>query len=406
MAKVAYIASQLPKRSETFVYRELSALRAAGVEVLAVSLHPPETGLGERLLDELALHALPVYGTGTAALARDALRELAGHPLKAIGTLGQALRDAVRERDLAWGARLKLLPQALASLALARRLREHRVRHLHAHFAHAPATLALYAARQLGVPFSFTGHAVDLFRDRALLHAKLRRARFVNCISEWHRSFYRTLVARPDQDYPIVRCGVDPTDFAPVAHAPNEPPRVLGVGRLVPKKGFDVLLRAAARLKQEGVRLQVRIAGDGPELAALEALRHELGLDPDVEFPGACANRQVRTWLQTADLFVLPCRVDAEGDRDGIPVVLMEAMACGVCVVSGDLPAIRELVADGITGRLTAPGDVQALAEVLRTLLADPDLRARLARGGQQRVATEFSLEVNVNRMLSCLHHE
>ncbi len=404
MTTLLYLASQLPKRSETFVYRELFGLRAAGVTVLAATLHPPERELGEARLEALAAEAIPVYGAGTRRLFRDCLLECLVHPWRSAGTLLLAWRDALGADDLPnLAARLKVPGQAIAALALAHRLRGRQIDHLHAHFAHAPATVAMYAARQLGVSFSFTGHAVDLFRDRALLKPKLRRARFVNCISTWHRAFYQELVARPEAQYPVVRCGVDPAEFAPSARPAGNPPLLLGVGRLVPKKGFDVLLAAAVRLAARGVAFRVCIAGDGPELARLRMQAGAPGLAGRVEFPGACSAAHVRALLRDADLFVLPCRVDAEGDRDGIPVVLMEAMAAGVPVVSGDLPALRELVQPGVTGLLVPPGDADALADCLAGLLADPEQRAVLAAGGRRRVTEEFALEVNIQRILNVL---
>ena len=399
-----YLAAQLPKRSETFVYRELLGLRAAGVTVLAASLHPPERDLGEPRLEALANEAIPVYGARPARLMLDFILELLRHPWRTAGTLLLAALDALAADDLpVLKARLKVPGQAMAGLALAHRLRGRGITHIHAHFAHAPATVAMYAARQLGLPFSFTGHAVDLFRDRALLKVKLQRARFVNCISEWHRAFYQGLVPRPDADYPVVRCGVDLAEFAPVERAPGIPPVLLGVGRLVAKKGFDVLLEAAARLRDRGQAFTIRIAGDGPESERLTAQCARLGLGDCVQFLGACPNPLVRKLLQETDVFVLPCQIDREGDRDGIPVVLMEAMAAGVPVVSGDLPALRELVIPGRTGELVPPGDVEALAERLAILLQDPDLRAERAKAGRQWVAEEFALDVNIQRIVNML---
>jgi glycosyltransferase involved in cell wall biosynthesis len=401
MKTVVYLSSQLPKRSETFVYRELFGLREAGVRVLSATLHPPETHLGEPRLDQLAAEAIPVYGSGTRALIRDAIRELRFDFARAFDTISRAVSDALTANDLSISGRLKTPAQAVAALALAHRLRAQTPGHLHAHFAHAPATVAMYAAHQLGISFSFTGHAVDLFRDRALLLPKLRRARFVNCISEWHRTFYQDVVMRPNDDYPVVRCGVDMAEFAPVSHPPGDPPIVLGVGRLVPKKGFDVLIEATALLIKRGCAVRVVIAGDGPEMARLQELRKQHGLESVVDLPGACSNQQVREMLKTTDLFVLPCQVDRNGDRDGIPVVLMEAMACGICVVSGDLPTIRELIRHEVTGCMVDPGDVDELARTMEQLLAVPAHRRALADAGRRRVAEEFSLAVNVKRMLT-----
>ncbi|MBK9118904.1 MAG: glycosyltransferase [Phycisphaerales bacterium] len=396
---LVYLASALPALSETFVYNELFALRARGGRVLAASVHRPAAGLGDPRLEVLAAESIPVYGAGVWRLLRDAAVEGACQGPRALGTLGLALRDLVCARDVRGVRRLKILWQALAALALARRLRARGVRHLHAHMAHVPTTLAMYAARQLGVTFSFTGHANDLFPQRALLAEKLRRAAFTACISHWHRAFYREVVtALPDERLPLVRCGVEVPSSAAT---PGRRPRleVLAVGRLVPKKGFDVLLRAIAQLVAAGCDLTCRIVGGGPEDGALRRLADALALRDRVSFDGPQPHMAVQAAVRAADLFVLPCRIDSAGDRDGIPVVLMEALAAGVPVVAGDLPAIRELIRHEDTGLLTVPGDVAAVATALRRLYDDRDLLRALATRGRAWVAEEFERDVNITRL-------
>lgn len=396
---ILYIASQLPKRSETFVYREVLSLRAAGRRVLAASVHPPERDLGDPQLDALADEAVGIYGPGVGRMLLDAALEKWTHLPRALGTFWQALRDAWRNEDVRGLAKLKVIWQGLAALALARRIRKLGVTHIHAHMAHVPATMAMYAARQLGIPFSFTGHAADLFRDRALLKPKLERAAFVSCISEWHREFYRTILPRPDDAYPVIRCGVDTGEFSVSARTEAVVPLILGVGRLVPKKGFDVLIQALAKLRAEGVAFRAVIGGDGPEAANLIAMRARHEMSDVIEMPGAMTNARVRAMLAGSGLFVLPCKIDASGDRDGIPVVLMEAMACGVPCVSGDLPAIRELVGHGHTGHLVQPGDAAALAESLKQILADSHLHAAMSAASRARIEEEFSSTVNTARL-------
>ena len=160
-----------------------------------------------------------VYGSGRAATLAGAAAELLTHPLRSAATLAAAAGDAIRPGEATGvAARVKTLGQALAGLGLARRLRRARVRHVHCHFAHAPASVGMYAAVQLGVPFSFTGHANDLFQRRAGLRAKLRRAAFVACISRWHRSFYESIFPDGSDKYAVVRCGVDVEGWTPREH--------------------------------------------------------------------------------------------------------------------------------------------------------------------------------------------
>lgn len=399
--RLLYVGGTLPSRSETFVYREVLALRDLGIGVHVASVHPPERDLGDERVDALADEVIEIYGRGARRLLVDAVMEIAAHPVRASAVVGRGAMDAI------FGAATpargpKVLWQCLAGLALARRARRLEVAHIHAHMAHVPTTIGMYAARQLGISFSFTGHAVDIFRERTLLKEKLRRASFAACISEWHRSFYRDIVWLDEDRLPVIRCGVDVDAFAPSSRSGGDDVlHVLAVGRLVKKKGFDVLIEALEKLGDAAPELECSIVGEGPERAPLERLVRSRGLESRISLLGAKSNAEVRRLMLAADLFVLPCRVDPTGDRDGIPVVLMEAMACGVCAVSGDLPAIRELIADGEGGVLIEPGDVDSLADALRELAGDAARRTRLAETGRQRVVEEFSLGVNVQRLLS-----
>ena len=381
---ILYVGAQLPKRSETFVYREVLGLRERGVQVSIASVRPPEQGLEEPELKVLAEEAVPIYGGGLAAKVRMSLDACRQNILR-------LPRGIFETSPLYWP---KYQLQCDAGYALAHRVCEMGVTHVHAHMAHVPTTVAMHCAIALGVPFSFTGHAADLFRDRSALKTKLKRAAFVSCISEWHRAFYNELVPRSDAAYPVIRCGVDVEAFKPDEGASRE--GILTVGRLVRKKGFDLLVQAMAGCNAGST---LTIVGDGPERRALQKQIDENDLGDRVKLVGAKANHEVRQLMQSAAGFVLPCRVAEDGDRDGIPVVLMEAMASGLAVVSGDLPTIRELVEHEQTGLMFEPGSVEGLATEMCRLNADPQLTARLAQAGRQRVIEEFSLPVNLDRL-------
>jgi glycosyltransferase involved in cell wall biosynthesis len=265
----------------------------------------------------------------------------------------------------------------------------------------------MYAATALRIPFSFTGHANDLFQRRALLARKLQRARFVSCISQWHRELYHSSVPR-ESGYEVVRCGVDVATFEPrrVAHD-EKTMKVLTVCRLVEKKGTDTLIRALAQHGQQtGRAWQLIVAGEGPEQKKLLQLVSDLASGSSVQFLGAVDNARVKDLLGEADVFALPCRRDANGDADGIPVVLMEAMACGVPVISGDLPAIRELVEHNVNGILVDGRNVAAVASSLQTLAVDENRRRILGEAGRIRVVNEFSLAKNVDRLEKLLAGE
>jgi glycosyltransferase involved in cell wall biosynthesis len=310
----------------------------------------------------------------------------------------RGILDSTLGHNTSLAQRPRVFWQCLAGLALADMVRSEHVDHVHAHMANTPTGVAMYAAMALGVPFSFTGHAADLFRYGSLLEQKLRSASFVACISEWHRDYYKRRATLDDTRLPIIRCGVE-VDRELDTEARDG--GILAIGRLVPKKGFDVLIEALARLP-ETLRPNVTIIGDGPERAALEKLVQSLlGPSARVAFRGALPNSEVLGLLRRTSLCVLPCRVGSDGDQDGIPVALMEAMAEGVPVITSDLPTLRELVRNGESGTLVRPDDPEALAGALRELLEHPEQRARLGSGGRARVIEEFAIEPNLDRLLN-----
>ncbi|MFP6640019.1 MAG: glycosyltransferase family 4 protein [Myxococcota bacterium] len=400
MAKILYLSSEIPALSETFVYREVLALRSLGLDIETASVRSPASDLGEDALTELAQSTRPIYSLGFARTCADVLSESRHHFVRTLSTLSRVMRDALFSTDVSATGRPKVVWQGLAAIGLASRLRSTDIGHIHCHFADVPTTIGMYVALQLGITFSFTGHANDLFPGRSLLKEKLQRALFVNCISAWHRRFYQSIVARDDDALPIVRCGVDLSVCTETPAPAGDSLRVLGVGRLVPKKGFDVLLRAVRAIALSGgPSIQVTLVGGGVCEAELRKLADAVPEPARIEMLGETQNQRVIELMGQADVFVLPCRITASGDRDGIPVVLMEAMARGRCVIAGDLETIRELVEDQVSGILIPPGDQSELERVLTSLAADRSRIDLLGQAGRRRVKEEFSLDLNAARM-------
>ena len=394
---ILYLAGELPKLSETFVYREIQGLRRRGIAVVTATVHDPAPGFADEDLKRMAAHVVRLYGPGGKRIVLDVLGAARRKPIRTLGTIMIGARDALLGRRLTVSKRIKVLWQSLAGVALAQRVGGKGCTHVHAHFAHVPTTIAMHCARQLGVGFSFTGHANDLFRERTLLEQKIRRASFVSCISAWHRAWYREIVPVADRAAPVIRCGVDTEDFKP--GETGDGTLIVGVGRLVEKKGFDTLIEACGLLRDRGVSFRCEIVGDGPEAAALGAQVERLGLVGVVGLAGARPNDVVRSMVRRAAVFCLPCKDDRDGDRDGIPVALMESMSCGVATVSGDLPAIRELIEDDTMGRLVPPGNSEALAGVLAELLSDGSKRRSIGDCGRAQIEREFSQAINCERL-------
>lgn len=389
--RVVYFVSLFPCWSETFIVREIDALIARGIDVRIVSLRPPSEALVQEDARALAAraHHPPALPAQLAIAAIEAMRA----PLATGAALAEAVR-ALWRRPVEAIKTVGALVRTLSVMPVLRRLAPD---HLHAHWATYPSTAAMFASRRLAVPFSFTAHAHDLFRHDHLLARKVERAAFSVVISEFNRRFLRERVGPVAEQAPVrvVHCGL-PTAFVPFRPVTPGPAgcRLVSVGRLDPIKGFEHLVDACAELRRRGRPVDTVIVGDGPLRGALQARIDAAGLGDRVRLAGAQPQPQVQQALADADVFVLPSVVTPEGDRDGIPVALMEAMARGVPVVSTTVSGIPELVGDRREGRLVPPGDAVALADAIEEQLDDRVQAARMALAARERVERCFDVQV------------
>ncbi|MFI5331180.1 MAG: glycosyltransferase [Desulfobaccales bacterium] len=394
---IAYLGRILPVLSETFVVREIAALRSLGARIKPFSLYPPEARVAHPEAPELAREVTVLYRPVNPLFWLAHLFFLCRYPRRYWHCL---VRYALRAPE-PWRNRRRCLAFLAMAPYTAWRLRRAGIQHLHAHFANAPASLALPAAYLAGISFSFTVHAYDLFIDQLLLPAKLEAAAFVASISRFNLGFlqqkFPTAAARAQLE--LVRNGIDPERFRPAPHAAGTPPLVLAVGRLVETKGFHLLIEACARLRQEGKDCRCLIVGEGPEEERLQKLVVDLGLADRVELPGRLQPEALLPLFRSADLLAMPSCV-RQHDQDGIPTVLIEALAMEIPVVATRVSGIPELVRDGDTGLLVEPDDPAALAAALARLLADPGLGRRLAAAGRKLVAAEFNSQRSAARLL------
>jgi colanic acid/amylovoran biosynthesis glycosyltransferase len=281
----------------------------------------------------------------------------------------------------------------------ARRMQADGVTHVHCHFANHPAVAGLIVHRLTGIPFSFTAHGSDLHIDRRMLDRKVAEAAFVATVSHDNR---RLILSDCGERFApkvhVVRAGVDTELFAP---PPTAPPavagrlRILCVGTLHEVKGQTHLVEACRLLVSEGVDLRCRLIGSGPDHRALSAQIARAGLERHVVLAGPRTRPEVAAELHASDVLVAPSVPTRQGRREGIPVVLMEAMSSGVPVVASAISGIPELVEDGVGGLLVAPGDPPAIAAALRRLHEDPALRRQLGQGARRRVVAEFDVDAS-----------
>lgn len=391
--RIIVLVKRFPRLSETFILNEFLELRRRGLPVELFAIMDP----GESRSQPEALALVPeVVYLQSASLWRElpaALRTARRHPA---GSL-RAAWWALTRRKLAAGQHL------IHALVLLDRLEGGPPAHLHAHFLHAPAVIALLAEKISGLTYSLEGHAKDIYTTPPEdLRRRCARAVFVSTCTEANREYLLTEVGLAPGLVQVCRHGVDLATFA----VPDRKPRagrIVAVGRLVPKKGFDTLIRACGELGRRGVRFDLVILGGGDLHDELVVLAREVGIGDRVRILGSRPQAEVVEQLAEAEIFALSPRILPDGDRDGVPNVLLEAMAAGVPVVATAVSGIPEMVTDGQTGRLVPPQRPDLLADVLAGLLADPAERARLGAAGQRQVREHANWDTAITPLLSAL---
>ena len=391
--RLAYLTSQYPASSHTFIRREIEAVRELGRKVDTYSVRPPSAAETVNETDRAeADRTFYVLRQSAGSFIRAHLGTLFTRPGAYLGTFGLALRHR------APGARGLLLGIAhfAESVFLARELKKRGTTHLHNHFANSAATVGLLATRLLGIGWSFTMHGISEtdYPAGLMLGRKIEHARFVACVSWFGRAQGMRLVDAAHWDkMNVVRCGL-PFDRLPARDArTGEAQTIICVGRLSPEKGQAGLLRAFSNLAARHRKLQLRLVGDGPDRDGLEALANELGVAANVTFVGRLPEQDTLAEIARSDLLVLPSFME------GLPIVLMEAMALGVPVVSSRVAGIPELVKDGETGLLFAPSNWDELEKQVERLLADKPLYAAVAERGKAKVSDEFDVRKSAAKM-------
>jgi glycosyltransferase involved in cell wall biosynthesis len=396
--RVAYMMSRFPKLTETFILYEMLAVQAQGVTVELFPLqrerttvmHPEAAPLVARA------HYQPLL---SGAILRAQWHYLRRKPRAYLG----ALRDLLRAN---WGSAryfvgaLAFFPKAVRFAQL---MEAAGIDHLHAHFASHPAAMAFVIHRLTGIPYSFTAHGSDLHRDKHMLCQKVAEAAFVVTIARFNQEIFVAECGASARDkVRVIHCGVDTEAFQPRRAQPDlaGPLQILCIGTLHEVKGQTHLIEACRLLRERGVEFVCRFVGDGPDEPMLRAQVAQAGLADAVHFEGRKTRQEVIALLNAADVVVAPSVPSRDKRREGIPVVLMEAMGAGVPVIASDLSGIPELVEHEVSGLLVPPGDAAAIASALERLAADPALRARLGQGGRDKVLREFDLATNAARLV------
>jgi colanic acid/amylovoran biosynthesis glycosyltransferase len=382
--KVGYVLKRYPRYSETFVVNEILAHEAAATEIEIFSLCPVIETHFQDLISRVrapvhAVQHVPPKLTELPCLLADAQRKLPN------------LADVLAECGSLDGHDLT------RAIAIALAVRARGITHLHAHFGTLATTIARLAARLAGIGYSFTAHAKDIYFDYAepvSLATKIADAGAVITVSDYNRRYLETTFPFGRGRIHRLYNGLDLDRFS-FGETGQGDPRVLAVGRLVEKKGFDVLIDALALLRDDGVSFTAEMVGDGPDGPMLMDMIGRRRLADRVRLSGPKPQAAVMTALREATVFAAPCVVGEDGNRDGLPTVLLEAMSVGLPVVATDVTGIPELVRHEETGIIVPQRDARALAEALAFLLANSSPRRTMARAARRLVEAEFDIHLN-----------
>jgi colanic acid/amylovoran biosynthesis glycosyltransferase len=398
--RIVYIIGTYPDLTKTFIDREILEAKRVGLNVAIIAMRRSNAGslssAVQKLMDEI-IYLVPA----------SAIRLSRAHGYFLVSRFRnyfQTLWYLLSREHPTLKARLKTLLHFGAGVLAASYLRKTTMPdHVHAHFADGAAVIAIVISRLLNIPYSLTAHAYDIYRAPVFLTDKVAGARFVTTCTAFNKHHLEQATGHTVE---LIYHGLDFEAIREIGVARKrlQPPLILSVGRLQEKKGFSYLIEACAQLKKQGLDFRCEIVGDGPEGAILSSLVRALDLQDTVTLCGALPNAEVMLKYSRASVFVLPCCVTDDGDRDGIPNVILEAMAFGLPVVSTDVSGVPEVVRDSETGLLVQSRNVDQLSKAIARVLADTDEAGILGRNASEFVQREFDIRQNIKclgRLLS-----
>jgi len=394
--RIAFLLSQFPETHETFILREFVGMKNAGMDFEIYSLkrcrdaivHPEAEGFIARTTYPSMIG--PVSSMQYAVCS----------PIKFLKAYGVVLRHILNPLNF-----LKANVVFVRSLYFARLMKKNNIGHIHAHWATMPTTSAEIISTLLDIPFSFTAHAWDIFLSKKQdLKKKIKKAQYIITCTRYNRHYVKGNLGKELGEKFIVNYhGLDLEEFQMRKPRPREDNLILGIGRLVEQKGFEYLIKACGILKRKAINFHCVIVGDGPWKQGLGDRVLALGLKDNVTFIGSTSQEQIKDLLNKASVFAAPCVVAKNGDRDGIPNVILEAMASGVPVVATNVSGLPEVIVDNQTGLVAQPKDPMTLAKAIEKVLKKDVCVDRLTANARRLIEREFDIRKNAEELINIL---
>ncbi len=389
--KILYILTRFPVPTETFILNELREMKRQSLSYSVFAFRVDFEAASLPPYNEIDIKQIP----------RPLSPEVLGASSKCLAQNPSIVLRLFKERAC------RRMHHFLQALFIAQWARSNGISHIHAHYAYHSTSAALVASKVSGIGYSFTAHANDIYKSCYHLEEKIMHSRFCATCTGYNAKYLKENFARQcPQKIIKVYHGIELEKFRSkweITHTSSKPADefvIVSVGRLREKKGFPYLIEACRRLKDKGINIKAKIIGDGPQSTELEHLIEKNNLTEDVILTGAICHDEVYDLLVKADIFVLPCIIARDGSRDGIPNVILEAMAVGLPVVSTTVSAIPEAVTHKETGLLVPPNDAAALADAIEKLYRTPELREVMGKKGRTKVEKEFELKMNTRRLI------
>lgn len=392
--KIAYLVTLFPCWSETFILREIRELEKQGSEVKIFSFKPASEAL---IHTDAEAYLSRVHYPYLGGFLNGLIRMVFTQPLMTLKIIFKILTSMWTHPSMLLKT-LALLPMAVGFIT---DIKREGITHLHAHWATYPSTAAWIIHQFTGIPYSFTAHAHDIWLEKPLLVEKIKAAKFVVTISEYNKRYLNAFSGTELDNIEVIHCGIDVNEFIFREPTINPLPRLLAVGRLDEIKGFSYLIEACGILRREGIKFRCQIVGEGPLRQRLEEQIKILNLEGVVSLSGAMPQDELRKIINKSTVFIAPSVQKENGDQDGIPVVLMEAMALGVPVISTFVSGIPELIRNSDNGLVVEARDTSQLVEAIKKVIFSEHVQKQYAFSGRSTIEKEFNIKKTVRQILT-----